>query len=394
MKITLLLLSVAAVLGVSGCGRGPSADAGKPDQSVSASSATPAAPSGSGAVVLPADSPKLKQIKVETVESGEVPIDVVTAPGKIEVNPNRLSHVVLPVGGKVTATLVRLGDSVKQGQPLLTLESPDADAAMSTYLQAEASCNQNKANLMKANADMDRAKDLFEHNAIAKKEVINTEASLAQAKATLDQSETTRQQALRRLDLLGLKPGNFGQGITVRAPLSGKIIEMNVVPGEFRNDTNTGVITIADLSSVWVSSDVPESAIRFIQRGERLDLELNAFPGDRFIGRVTRIADSVDPTTRTLKVSAEIPNPNERLKPEMYGKIRHVEAVHRGPVVPVGAVIQGDGQNIVYRELSPGRFQSTPVQIGEKVGGSYPVTSGLRAGDRVVTDGAMLLKAY
>jgi cobalt-zinc-cadmium efflux system membrane fusion protein len=347
-----------------------------------------------GVVTIPPDSPKLEQIKVETVRVAEVPTDQVVAPGKIEVNPNRVAHIVLPVSGKVTSVLVRLGDAVKQGQPVLTVESPDVDAASSNYLQAEAALNQAKANLVKATADMDRSKDLFDHNAVAKKDVLNAEAALAQAKASVDQSDATRRQAGHRLEMLGLTPGQFGQAVFVRAPISGKVIEMTVVPGEFRNDTNAGLVTIADLSTVWVSADVPESYIRLIQRGERIDLELNAFPGEKFVGHVTRIADSVDPTTRTLKVSAELQNAAGKLKPEMYGRIRHVDSTHPAPVVPVGAVIEGDGQTAVYKELSKGKFQLTPVKVGEKLGDLFPINGGLQAGERVVTDGAMLLKAY
>ncbi len=123
--------------------------------------------------------------------------------------------------------------------------------------------------------------------------------------------------------MLGLKPGVFGQKVTVSAPISGKVLEMSVTAGEYRNDTTAPVMTIADLSTVWGRSDVPESAIRFIQPGEPIDVQLTAYPGETFHGRVTRIADTVDPQTRTIKVRAEMSNAHERLRPEMFGTIRH-----------------------------------------------------------------------
>lgn len=116
-----------------------------------------------GEVILPADSPKLKQIKVEPVQSTQVPLDEVDAPGKLEVNPNRVSRVVTPVAGRITQVFVKLGDAVKEGQPVATIESPDADVAMSAYLRADSSLGQMKANLLKAQADLDRNRDLLEH---------------------------------------------------------------------------------------------------------------------------------------------------------------------------------------------------------------------------------------
>jgi cobalt-zinc-cadmium efflux system membrane fusion protein len=373
---------------LSGCGKGT--------EKVGAATAPVAAGEerlADGTVVIPTDSPKLKEIHVIEVKSASVPLDEVTSPGKIETNPNLVSRVALPLAGRVSGVMVKLGDSVKRGDPLLTLESPDADAGVSAYLQGQATITQAKANLNKAQADYDRSNDLFEHNAVAKKDVLTAENALAQAKSALDQAQTALEQADRKLRLLGLKPGTFGQKVTVTAPTSGKVLEMSVAAGEYRNDTNAPVMTIADLSTVWVSSDVPESAIRLIQPGERIDVELAAYPGETFHGKVTRIADVVDPQTRTIKVRAEMDNAHGKLRPEMYGTIRHTDSMKTRPVVPAGAVLQGDGKTTVWVETAPGRFQPVNVKVGERTGDMLPVLSGLTAGTRIVADGAMLLRA-
>jgi cobalt-zinc-cadmium efflux system membrane fusion protein len=346
-----------------------------------------------GSVTIPTDSPKLAEIHVAPVESSAVPFDEVVSPGKIETNPNLVSRVALPLSGRISAVLVKLGDSVKRGDPLLTLESPDADAAASSSLQAQAVLTQARANINKAQSDYERAKDLFEHNAVAQKDVLTAENALAQSKAAMEQAQAGLQQADRKAQLLGLKPGVFGQKVTVPAPMSGKILEMSVAAGEYRNDTNAPVMTIADLSTVWVASDVPESAIRFIQPGERIDVELTAYPNETFHGRVTRIADTVDPATRTIKVRAEMDNSRGKLRPEMYGTIRHTDSIRTLPVVPVGAVVQADGKSSVWVEQSLGRFRPVEVKTGERHGDVLPVLSGVQAGTRVVIDGAMLLRA-
>jgi cobalt-zinc-cadmium efflux system membrane fusion protein len=345
-------------------------------------------------VVLPPDSPKLSEIRVEAVRASEIPLDEVDAPGKIEVNPNRLAHVLLPLTGRIATVQVKLGDAVNEGQTLLTIESSDADAAESGYLQAGAALHQAKANLIKAQADNERMNDLFQHNAVARKEVLTTDNALAQARASVEQAEAVRTQALRRLEILGLQPGRFGQKVVVRAPLAGKVLELTVAPGEYRNDPNASLMTIADLRTLWVASDVPESAIRLIRPGERVDIELAAYPGETFYGRVTRLADTVDPQTRTVKVRAELNNSGGRFRPEMFGRMRHVESTRRAAVIPSGAVIQGDGYNFVFVEQSRGVFQQTPVKVGRPVGDLLPVLEGLKPGDRVVVDGAMLLKTF
>jgi len=384
VKLISILLLVTLCVILSACGR---------QETVAETAPIPSAGSAqSGQIVIPAGSPKLSQIRIESVKMENVPTDEVVAPGKIEVNPNRVAHVALPVAGRITTVLVKLGDFVQQGAPLLTVESPDVDAAMSAYLQSEAVVNQAKSTLLKAQADLDRARDLFEHNAIAQKEVLNAENNVTQGKASLDQVEAGRKQAGRKLEIFGLQPGQFGQKLVVRAPISGKVLEMATVPGEFRNDTNASVITIADLSTVWVASDVPESSIRLIQPNERLEIELAAYPNEAFIGRVTQIADVVDPQTRTVKVRAQMDNSQGRLRPEMFGKIRHVETMEPKPVVPPGTVIQGDGQNVVYLEKSPGVFVHRAVTIGARVKDGVAILTGLQSGDRVVVDGVMLLK--
>lgn len=345
-----------------------------------------------GEVSIPTDSPKLKQIKVEAAREGEVPVNEVDAPGKIEVNPNRISRVVTPVAGRITQVFVKLGDPVEQGQPVATIESPDADLAISNYLQADSVLGQMKANQLKAQADLDRNRDLLAHQAVAQKEVLNSENALAQAKAQVEQAAAGREQALRRLSILGLKPGQFGQKITLQAPVAGKVLEMSVVPGEFRNDTNQPLLTIADLSNVWIVSDVPETAIRFIRVGESLDIELSAFPGEHQKASVRRIADSVDPTTRTIKVRAELRNPQGRFLPEMFGRVRHVDSTRRMPLVPAQAILQGQSGSYVWVETAPGEFRQTPIQTGSRVGELVGVPAGVGAGDRIVTDGVMLLR--
>jgi cobalt-zinc-cadmium efflux system membrane fusion protein len=151
-------------------------------------------------------------------------------------------------------------------------------------------------------------------------------------------------------------------------------------------------MTIADLSTVWVTSQVPESYIRFVQRGERVEINLVAYPGETFQGRVSRIADTVDAQTRTVKVQAEMDNRSERFRPEMYGSIHHIESTAPITVVPFAAVFQDGVRTVVFVEQAPGRFEERNVSIGKRAGDVVRIVSGVKPGDSVVVDGVMLLK--
>ena len=389
-KIEVLVTVSVAALFFTGCEKQHDQEA-EPKQAQAAGVANAASPARNpGEIVLTEE--KLKQIKVIPIQTADVPADEVVSPGKVEANPNKTSRVLLPVTGKISRVDVRLGDQVQRGQVLLTVESPDVDAANSVYIQSQAAVVQSKAALAKAQADLDRTRDLFENNAVAKKEVLNSENVLTQSKAALDQAIASEKQSLRRLEILGAKPGEFGQSIPVKAPVSGKVLEMSVVPGEYRNDTATPVLTIADLSSVWVTSDVPESSIRLVERGQRVQIELDAYPGQKFTGRVTQIADIVDPQTRTIKVRAELDNSGGKLRPEMFARIRLTDRFENRPVVPTSAVVQGENGSWVMRETSPGHFRQTRIQTGNRVGDQIAVLSGLSPGDRIVTDGVLLVR--
>jgi membrane fusion protein, heavy metal efflux system len=379
-----LLLSLAAAF-LCGCSSAP------PPVSVAPVSA---ATSINGLIEIPPDSPKLQQITVAAARLEELPTDEFTAPGKLEVNPNRVSKVLLPVTGRITDVLVRFGDAVRKDQILCMIESPEAENAVSAYLQAEGSIAQANSSLLKAQSDLDRVQDLFKGDAIAKKEVLAAETAVIQAKTSQKLALDSRDQAKSRLDLLGLKPGTFRQKIAIRAPLAGKITEMTAVAGEFRNDLSAPLFTIADLSTVWVSADVPESAIRFVKVGERFDVVLSAFPQEVLHSKVARMADSVDPETRTIEVWAELSNPVGRFRPSMFGEVRHIESLHSVVALPPSAIIQTDQRSIVFVETAKGKFRQTEIQAGKRSGGLIPVLSGIQPGDRVVTAGAMLLRGY
>ena len=349
-------------------------------------------------VVVPPDSPRFKQLRVEPVREQALPTDELTAPARVIINPNRISRVLPPVQGRVLAVSVKLGDAVSEGQPLVTLNSPDADAAISGYLQADATLRQMKVTLVKTETDLERARKLLEFQGISEKDLLAVQNDAATARALLDNAEATRAQALRKLALLGLRPSDLQQAVVVRAPIAGVVTDISVVPGDYRAavssaaDVATPLMSIADLSTVWVSSDVPEPFMRHIRIGENVEIILVAYPGEKFAGRVARVGSTLDAQTRTLKVYVDLPNPSRRFVPEMFGTMRHVGTPRLFPVVPVAAIVQEYGRSQVFVERGPGQFERRVVTTGARAADLVAITSGLDANSRVIVDGAILLR--
>ena len=398
--VTALAGWVSACLLLSACGDSSSSAVTTATDQLPAAPGAPARPAAENTsavpsgrlVALAADSPQLKQIRIEAVARREIPVEEVVAPGRVGIDPNRTSRLLLPVPGRIVAVQVKLGDAVERGQPLLALESPDADAAEAALGQARSSERQAGAALTKAEADYARINELYQHRAVAQKEVVAAENDVAQGRAVLDAARAAGVQAQRRLELLGLKPDDARPLVQVRAPIGGRVLEINVAPGEYRGDTASPLMTIADLSRVWITSSVPESSIRLVHVGDPVSITLVAYPGETFRGRVARIADVLDPDTHTVKVHVEMANPDGRFRPEMFGSIRHSGQMRQMAVIPASALVQDSGRPTVLVERSPGTFERRQVTVGGRNSDVVPVYEGLRSGERVVVDGAFLLK--
>lgn len=377
----------------AGCGKTPSETVSAKQEPTASPASTPAQKNLKGEVVMDPSAPELKHMTIEVVRAVPVAVDEVTATARIQANPHNVGHAVVPVPGRIVSVMAKLGDSVVRGQPLVAIESAAVAEAEAAFVQSEASVRQSEIAVSKADADLARITDLFEHQAVAQKEVLSAQTTAALTKASVEQARSVRDQARRRLELLGLKAGEFQQRIIVRAPISGKVMEVSVVEGEFRNEINTPLITITDLSRVWVTTEAPESKIRLFRVGGVAHLELIAYPNEVFHARVTRIADSVDSETRTIKVNAELDNSSGKLRPDMFGSLRYAGGETSSPWIPESAVVRLNGTDLVFVEQAPGRFRAIPVELGKPHEGGFPVAKGVKPGDRVVTQGAVYLKA-
>lgn len=298
------------------------------------------------------------------------------------------------------ADLKKSQSDVQATQARVRSATAKVAAAQAKVQQATSEIETNRARLQQSEAKLTAARErlslagttrvreekIFQSGVLTSKEV-------AEAEATLRQAEIDRTAAENAVGLLGGTPGG-GNTLAVSAPLAGRITERPVTAGETVSPDKP-LFTIVNLKTVWVQLSVYQRDMPSVRVGLPVIITTDAVPGKRFVGTVAYIGDVVDETTRTVKVRCVIPNPGNRLKPDMFvrGRIAAPAPSH-GIAVPKDAVQTHDGKTVVFVQGDrPEEFQAKGVQVGDTVEGQTVIASGLRPGDRVVTRGAFIVKA-
>ena len=296
----------------------------------------------------------------------------------IEANQDALAHIAPRVAGRIVRVQANLGDVVKAGQALAVLDSIDLGDARSAYRTAQ-------TELSLARANFNRLDGLYREQVIAQKDWLAAHADYEKAKSV-------SRAAADKLRLLGVAPGGDGSTFPVTAPFAGMVIEKNAVLGELA-PADQSLFTVANLSTVWIESDLYEKDLGGIQVGAPAQVRIAAYSNTVFEGRLTYISSTVDPQTHTVKGRIEVPNPRLALKPGMFANVTLVGGNQvEGWAVPETAIILFKGEPSVFR-AEGNRFEPQAVQTGAYVNGYVVIRSGLKTGDRVVTAGAYQLKA-
>lgn len=321
-------------------------------------------------LLVPDNSPLRAQLHVAAIHPRSIRHEL-NVPATAEADPAKMAKVSPPMPGRVVKLFVRLGEAVRQGAPLFALDSPDLVAAQTDFLKARSAESQ-------ADRAYARQKDLCEHGIGAKRD-------LEQAETEREVARSERERASTRLRLLGIDPGLVGRPVTVRAPVSGRIIDLAVAPGEYQNDPAAVLMTVADLSTIWVTANVPEKDIQRVVVGEEASIDFAAYPGESFAGRVAFIGEVLSPETRSVRVRIELSNPNGRLKPGMFARVILRDKAASELVVPATALqVRGD-RNYLFVEKAPWTFERRTVEVGATLPDGVCIARGLSAGERVAT---------
>ena len=358
-------------------------------------------------ITMAADAPQKSSLAVEVAKPLAKSVTRLT--GRLIWDEDATVRVFAPVAGRVENIVATWNDRVNTGDTLATFYSPD-------FGQAQADASRAVSGLKLAERTLARVRELHAHGAAPKKDVEAAEDDLEGKR-----SENERAQA--RLQLYGAKLGVVNGMFPLKAPLAGVIVEKNINPGQevrpdqmLANDAKLvlPLFVISSPARLSVMLDATELDIAGLRPGQPLQIHTRAFPGRSFVGKLAYIGDSLDPVTRTVKARGVVENPDGLLKAEMFvavdvatdgadriaaqsetavsGDIPRARPLAAAVEIPSKAVFLKDNQHFIFIEKTPGNYERQSVEVGLEHEGRVSITGGLVAGQRVVTDGSLLLQ--
>jgi len=330
-------------------------------------------------VLLSPNSPKRGYIKDAIVELSTRPLlDPVT--GTVTYDETRTVRVSSPISGRVTGSIARLGAKLKVGETLAMLDSPDLGQAQSDYIKALADQNL-------AERTFNRLKELFDHGVAPRKD-------FDQAQDDLDRTRGEAERARLKLANLGVKGNSTNNRFSLLAPITGEVTERNINPGmEVRPDLPNPLFVLSDLSHLWVLMDVFEKDIGLIRLGQQVLVRVQAYPAQTFTGTVDYISRVVDENTRTVKVRCVLPNPEKKLLPSMFASVEVLSGPNDlGIVIPLGSLFTEGESDWVFVAIDNDHYLKRPVKVGLRQKDEAVITEGLKPGERLVVQGALLLR--
>jgi len=322
----------------------------------------------------------------------QVPKEALATTGAVAYDETRTARITPPAGGRVVQVLVDLGSRVKAGQPLCEIDSPDLAAAHAAYRTAV-------ADLEVANKSLERAAALVEQKVISRAELELRKAAAERAQAEVERTARMLASLGVRRDGLGGagSPGGGNRGeadsvvrLELRSPVAGVVTRRDVLVGQLV-ERQDALFVVSDLASVWIWLDVFERDLAAVAEGRTVRLTADAYPGVTFTGKVGFVGE-VTPSTRAARIRVPLVDAQMRLRPGMFVRAK-VETASGVPalLLPVDALQQVGGRTVAFRALGPLRFQPVQVTVGRRLGAFVEITSGLAAGDAIVTAGALAL---
>jgi len=327
---------------------------------------------------IPEKSALRKTIVLETVNKGAV-TSVFTLPASVEADPAKFVKVLTPLTGKIVSINKRLGDTVKAGEILFTVESPD-------FAQAQSDAKKARAALELARQNLSRQQDLSKSDLAARRDIEQAQNDLEQAASELTRANT-------RLAQLGTGATAYSDShsLTVRSPISGSVVDLNAAVGGYWNDATAPIMSVADVSTVFVTASAQEKDLSQLYAGQEAMISFDAYNNQIVKATVRDIGQILDTDTRTVKVRMSLNNPAGQFKPGMFATAKFETKTHDGITVPVTAVIQSGFYSRAFVEAKPWQFEPRIVKLGVQSGNRVEILEGIRAGERVVIKNGVLL---
>ena len=331
---------------------------------------------------------QLASVKVEPIEEHAFPVDK-DAVGSIDFNEEMAVQVFTPYQGRIIALYASVGDDVKKGQTLFTIDSPDLLQAESTLIAAAGILELTSRNLA-------RLRELYKTLAVSQHE-------LEQAISDQQTAEGNLRAARDAVRIFGKSDAEIDRIVSARAadptlvvpsPIDGRITARNAAPGLLVQPGNAPApYTVADIDTMWMLANVAETDSPAFRVGQRVEVRISAFPGRVFDGKVTTIGATVDPNTRRVLVRSEVKDPGHELRSGMFANFTiSVAAPVRSPAIPLNGVVrEGDGTMSVWVTADRRRFTKRTVQIGGQHNGYRQILEGVQVGELAASEGAIFL---
>jgi cobalt-zinc-cadmium efflux system membrane fusion protein len=315
----------------------------------------------------------------------------ITIPAKVVANQDNEALVGSLVPGRVSKVFVKAGDHVKAGQPLMLVEGLEIGEIKAGFLAARANLEYQKANF-------ERQKKLVEEKVGAQKNLLETQNEYEKALAEFHAEEN-------RINAIGLSSADVidgkesgsddhrGGALAVKSPISGVVVERNVVIGQ-QIEGATNAFRIINLASVWVDGQIYEKDLDRIRKDAAPQFVASAYPQQPFSGRIIYLGQVIDEQSRTLTIRAEFTNADGRLKPQMFGELKlQNKAGDESLVIPAEALAKFDNADFLFVQKDDSTFEKRAVKLGAVENELVEISEGLAAGERVVTKGAFFLKS-
>lgn len=325
-----------------------------------------------------------------------------SAIGQIGYNEDASTVVLTPFSGRVTRLIAKLGDQVKQGDPLLEIDSPEQFVQQNDFIAAHAAKRKASSQHGLAQIQESRVRGLHEGKAAPSKDLQQAEAQLAAAESDLRSADTAFEAARIRLKILGRseaeilkleQTGALSRVTTIPAPIGGTVVARKVGPGQYvKADSGDALYTIADLSTMWLKAQIFEQDIAQVRVGQEIEARVSAVPGKTFKARIDAINSASDLATRRVVVRSEIQNTDGLLRAEMFAMFKiNIDDGVANAAVPTNAVIREGDVATVWVEAEPLLFKRRVVEIGIQQDGLTQIRKGLAVGEQVVAHGAIFV---
>ncbi|MEJ0004192.1 MAG: efflux RND transporter periplasmic adaptor subunit, partial [Pararobbsia sp.] len=330
-----------------------------------------------GILRVPDGSPLRTRLVVRPVDVARTPHQVIV-PGQVDADPSHTVNILSPLTGRVQVLKVDVGDTVRKGQLLAVIASGDMAQAYSDYDKARDA-------LDLANKTLARTRDVQQTGAEAVKDIEAAQSGVTQAEAEYARART-------RLESLSGTPGAGASAhqLDIAAPIDGVVTALNVGQGGNVDDPTAAMMTVTDISTVWVTAEIAENLVGTIHDGDDAEVRLPAYPGAVLHGKVSSMTSVLAADTRRLPIHIAFNNADGHLLPNMFADVAIDVPQQTQVEVPQSALLMNNDDTTVLVEVSPWAFQRRKVELGDDEGDLVRVSSGLEPGERVVVQGGVL----